>query len=157
MKILCVSDSHGDLDSLQKIVDRNPQARLLLHMGDGNRELEELSKLYPKLEYAAVRGNCDRMSDFPVVESMIVRGVHILLTHGHLYSVKLGLSELYRLAAERRPDLCLFGHTHRPYCQHRDGVWYLNPGSASHLRGGGSYGLVTLEDRQIKDCQLLEL
>lgn len=157
MKILCVSDSHGDLGALMEIVELHPDAKLLLHMGDGTRELEELQSLYPKLEYAAVQGNCDRTSNFPPVQTMILRGVKILMTHGHLYGVKRTLSPLYELAAQRGVSLCLFGHTHQPHCERQDGIWYLNPGSISTQRGGGSYGLVCLDDKRVKECWLSSL
>lgn len=157
MKILCVSDSHGDLAALEEIVGENPDARLLLHLGDGNRELEELRCRFPKLEYAAVRGNCDRVSDFPTLRMEIIRGVPIFLTHGHLFSVKRSLEEIWLEGCRREAALVLFGHTHRPHLEERAGMWLLNPGSASRYDGAGSYATITLADRRVKDCRLHSL
>ena len=63
-------------------------------------------------------------------------------THGHIHRVKYGLYELVCAARERKADLVLFGHTHKPLQEYEDGLYLLNPGS---LHGAeGTYGIVDL-------------
>ena len=49
-------------------------------------------------------------------------------------------------------DIALFGHTHVPYCQQEaDGLWVMNPGSCGY--GGGSAGLIEIENEKISSCR----
>ena len=38
MKILVVSDTHGDVYSLKNAINQRPQAEVISHCGDGNSE-----------------------------------------------------------------------------------------------------------------------
>jgi len=161
MKILCVSDSHGDLGALYDVVDENlDNFHLLLHMGDGADEVSQLPSLFPKIEYAAVRGNCDGYSDLPTTRTMIYRGVKILMTHGHLFGVKRDLEELARYGKEQGAELVLFGHSHRATLKRIKGVTLFNPGSLCERRTGvgqSTYGIVDISDRGVIDCKIMEV
>jgi putative phosphoesterase len=54
---------------------------------------------------------------------------HIVNPHSPADAIKA------RLARER-PDVVVFGHTHRPFCQTIDGALFFNPGYAGKLRFG---------------------
>ena len=47
-----------------------------------------------------------------------------------------GLHDLMEKAKGVRADLALYGHTHRPSQETRDGVLLVNPGSTSLPKGG---------------------
>ena len=54
------SDSHGDYDVLERIMERHrDNAELFIHLGDGERELEYLRFVYDEKKILFVRGNCD--------------------------------------------------------------------------------------------------
>lgn len=142
MRILVVSDTHGDARSLWRAIEAQPTARVVIHLGDGAREAEDISRRYPDREVYLVRGNCDLgAADLPFCREEILGGRRIFLTHGHLYEVKMGLLRLDYAARERRADLVLFGHTHQPMTRYEDGLYWMNPGSLSHT---GTYGVVDL-------------
>ena len=77
-----------------------------------------------------VKGNCDLGVDAPVQRVVHLGGMGILITHGHLQAVKLTLGALAPAAREAGCGVVLFGHTHRPTLEERDGILLLNPGTA---------------------------
>ena len=56
--------------------------------------------------------------------------------------MKYGLYEALSAARRSKADVLLFGHTHVPLAEYRDGVYLLNPGS---LNGSfGTYGTLDI-------------
>lgn len=138
MKILVVSDSHGNSVMLQRIIDRESPFDRLVHCGDGAADL-----LYVRLPAATpvtlVLGNVDRARgiELPASEVLEVEGVRILVTHGDAFHVKSDYGALARAARTQGFDAALFGHTHIKHLRARRPVLF-NPGPAL----GGSYGIV---------------
>ena len=131
MRILVVSDTHGDEGALQRAVQAQPSARTVIHLGDGAREAEAVAARFP-----------DRMfwqAGLLYAREETLGGKRLFFTHGHLYGVKTGLYRVCCAARERQADILLFGHTHQPLTDYDDGLYILNPGS---LRGRGTYGLL---------------
>lgn len=146
MKIIVCSDSHGDLGSLIEIVEAHPTADLLLFLGDGYEEFQQLKGLYPAIPMRGVRGNCDF---FPAKEYDIIEGdgVRIFITHGHLFGVKNNLERLYVQAQQRNAEVVLYGHTHQAEIVHRDNILYFCPGSVSdYPHGRPTYGILEITD-----------
>ncbi|HTO12302.1 MAG TPA: metallophosphoesterase family protein [Candidatus Binatia bacterium] len=100
----------------------------IVHAGDiGNRQvLEALERVAP---VTAVRGNNDRdgwAAGIPETEIVEVGGVSLYLLH-----------DLHELDLEPRAAgfaAVISGHSHQPRVEERDGVLYLNPGSAGPRR-----------------------
>ena len=121
-----ISDTHGLLrpEALAVLAG----AAHIIHAGDiEDREaLSILSRLAP---VTAVRGNCDRgplASELPREIVATIDGVHIAVVH------ELGKLTLDAKAAGLAAVVS--GHTHVPICERRDGILYLNPGSAGPRR-----------------------
>lgn len=132
MKLLICSDTHGDAAILPALVRREaPDA--LLHLGDCYSDTVELPALFPALPLYRIAGNNDFGGEVPPELQLVLGGRGLLLTHGHRYRVKLGLTQLLQRARELEADAVLFGHTHQPCLDCRNGIWLLNPGSASRL------------------------
>ena len=74
MRILVVSDTHGDLRSLIKAVDAQRKAEIIVHCGDGEEQQRFLKDNYKDKMIVAVRGNCDWNSFFPSKEIFKVCG-----------------------------------------------------------------------------------
>ncbi len=148
MRILVVSDSHGNAQALRRALDAQPDALTVIHLGDGLREAEEMERLYPERTFHMVWGNSDFAAGalYPETGELICRGKRICYTHGHRYQVKLGLTAAVLAARERRADLLLFGHTHRPLTDYERGLYLLNPGSVGK---NGSYGIVDITNAGI--------
>lgn len=59
MRILVVSDTHGDAYALEQAILAQPGARVILHLGDGAREAEDMETRFPDRTFYCVRGNGD--------------------------------------------------------------------------------------------------
>lgn len=138
MKLLVVSDVHGDLDALERAVDAEADADAVIFLGDGLREAEDLQDMRPELKIYSVRGNCDYASFAPPDGLAAFGGVLFYYTHGNLYNVKNELDTLADAARARGADAALYGHTHCAGCEERSGVVLFNPGALSGCRGAAA-------------------
>ena len=131
MRIIVMSDSHGDFSRVRQIFEDNPGADHFIHLGDGAKDFEEAGWLYPDTVRNGVRGNCDfgSGSQLPKEGLLELEGARIYFTHGDLWRVKYGLDEIWRAGREREANVVLYGHTHRAMAEYRDGTWLINPGS----------------------------
>lgn len=147
LNIVVISDTHGDFDALYDIAVRNRGADLFIHLGDGEREFEDLKSLFPEKAFLFVRGNND-WGNAPVVHTFSYAGHKLYLTHGHSFSRNSIESFLTATAKANDCDIALFGHTHIPFNQEIDGVHLFNPGSPSRPRGlhKPSFGLIRIYD-----------
>jgi hypothetical protein len=121
-----ISDTHGLL---------RPEARAVLagvdriiHAGDLD-DRQTLQWLLAMAEVTAVRGNCDRgawAKVLPECAVVTVEGFSIYVVH-----------DLERMTVDPKAEglaVVICGHSHRPRNEMRDGVLYLNPGSAGPRR-----------------------
>lgn len=142
MKLLILSDSHGDRVALGRAWEKEQDADALIFLGDGIRELETLQAQNPAKRMYFVRGNCDVGSPWPDEGLAAFDGVLFFYTHGHEYSAKMTLGLLAETAAARGAQVALYGHTHHAMKTVRSGVTLFNPGALGGSRGG-SYGVIT--------------
>lgn len=157
MRLAVCSDSHGSYAALEKIVLARPDADLFVHLGDGEKELEELSWAFPEKEFVFVRGNCDFTSTAKAMDLLTLGGVRVMMTHGDAYAVKYGLERLKREAVGLRARIVLFGHTHTPLYEQTEGLHLFNPGSAARPRAGApTYGVVDILPGDIR-ASILEV
>lgn len=126
MRVGVISDTHDLLrpEALRALRG----SELIVHAGDVCRRevLRELAELAPVV---AVRGNNDRgpwARRLPLRKTLELRGYRLLVLHDR--------QELDLDPAARGLDAVLFGHSHRPSLERREGVLYLNPGSAGPRR-----------------------
>ncbi len=158
MRLIVTSDTHRDFYALHTLVEKHHRtADLFLHLGDGADELEQVKDIYPECKFLSVRGNCDFAVNSSLVGSFSCGDAKIFYTHGHIYNVKYELESLYRAGKEIEANVILFGHTHVPMVDYRDGVHILNPGSLGMPRGEKpTYGVVDITDQGIV-CFINEL
>ena len=129
MRILVVSDSHGNTSNLKEAMLRYPEVTRVLHCGDGEADVAALSAAYPSVRFDAVRGNCDLGALLPLQRLLRIAGRRIFMTHGHSYGTKYGMELLLEQGRKERADVVLFGHTHRRLIERQDGILLVNPGS----------------------------
>ena len=128
--ILVISDSHGQYLYLEKLQKQLPKPDYIIHLGDVARDQDYIGALFG-CAVDMVAGNNDFFTELPG-EFTIREGKHVIwLTHGHGYSVNSGTDRLIRRAKALGADTVMFGHTHRPFVDFKDGVWLINPGSIS--------------------------
>ena len=142
MKILILSDSHGNLSNMEKAVEQS-SPRMIFHLGDCWRDGERLHERFPAIPFEQVPGNCDCRPSEPAEKLLFVEDKRILLCHGHTYGVKQSLLHAGYAAEEQNLDLFLFGHTHRPLVDMRGKTLFLNPGSIGDPFRP-SYAIVTI-------------
>jgi len=121
-----ISDTHGLLRP--EAVTALHGVEMILHAGDiGKPEiLDELNKIAP---VTAVRGNNDTgdwARDIPDRQHLEIGGVLIYMLHD--------LKEFNSADEAIDADVLIFGHSHKPMIEERDGVVHLNPGSAGPRR-----------------------
>lgn len=121
-----ISDTHGLLR--QEVSDIFRGVDLIAHAGDIDRPivLEALKKIAP---ITAVLGNVDgglwtkKLRPFEVFES---GGISIYMLHN--------LDNLDLIPENTGFDVVISGHTHYPKIEKKNGVLFLNPGSAGPAR-----------------------
>ncbi len=121
-----ISDTHGLLRPQAVAVLQGVE--LIIHAGDigGPEILAALEKIAP---VQAVRGNMDKggwARKLPQTRVVEVGGRHLYVLHN--------LYELDLTPAAAGLTAVIFGHSHRPHSERKDGVLYLNPGSAGPRR-----------------------
>ena len=144
MEFLVVSDSHGNFNKFNDVIMSHSDINTIFFLGDGMREFDDIYDLYPQKTFYSVSGNCDLMSLKPSWNTVITGQGKILYTHGDAFGVKNGLSRLVEAAKKSGARLALFGHTHIPLNEEREGVYLFNPGS---LGKSGSFGICRLDER----------
>lgn len=152
MRIGVVSDTHGYIEravkSLKSIVDLD----MIIHLGDHVSDAKKIEKEM-NIEVIYVRGNCDLLdTDVEKEKILEIDGKKILVTHGHIYDVKNGITKLFFKGKEINADIILFGHSHMSTKLIHENMLVFNPGSPNDPRSGSkaSIGLVELSDGNIK-------
>ncbi len=132
VRIGVIADTHGRFDS--ELLRHFAGVDLILHAGDiGDPEvLRQLATIAP---VTAVSGNVDGFarSGHPMERVIEVAGRRIALRHIVFEGKSLNASAQMFLDREQ-PDVCVFGHTHRPYQAWRGKTLLFNPGSAGPKR-----------------------
>lgn len=155
MKILIISDIHGDAKALQDALNTPLEYDMLLLLGDhmyhGPRnpivegynpaKVAEILNANNKPKIA-VRGNCDSEVDQMLLEHKMMQDYALItlndkfvyLTHGHLEGHE----------PKENIDIFLSGHTHLPSIETKGKTIISNPGSISLPKGGhpATYGYI---------------
>lgn len=164
-RILVVSDSHGESELLEEIIqDFGPGCDVLVFCGDGICDIvaclerravnRHLCEAFPPV-VAVVRGNGDAEqyavslttddngSPVPPFQLTVPRrvlfraaGRTILALHGHVHSVDFGTEMLASAASAMDADMVFYGHTHVPLREEIEATLIVNPGSCVRPRGG---------------------
>lgn len=155
MKAAVFSDSHG-MTALMKEALRRFRVDMIIHLGDHDRDAQELALEFPHIPLCSVRGNCDLASSAADKMTLDLGGVKAFITHGHLYRVKYSVDSLVYAAMEAGASLALYGHTHIPAQQDIAGVRLINPGSAGTGRRP-TWALIEIFENGGIACDIKEL
>lgn len=136
---------------LKKLAEK---VELLLCTGDftSKEVLEELKNLTNA--FIAVKGNCDFL-DLPSYSEFYLSGKKVGLIHGDIFG-RENKEKMLEFAKEKRLDILISGHTHKPEVWEEGGILFLNPGSATSALSGNleAYGktaiLVRIEGEEWK-------
>ena len=159
MRLGIISDTHGDKAAIRQAVMMAPPVDCWIHAGDHGQDGAFLEQLTAGPVYA-VCGNTDLLEGREKPDEYIdIANKRIWVTHGHRYHVKNGLHELLYWANQFAADIIVFGHTHEPLVERRDGKLFINPGSAARPRAGSaaSFVILTLTEEGEESVQLCRL
>lgn len=126
LRIGLISDTHGLLRPEAISALRNSDR--ILHAGDvgASKILDRLRELAP---VTAIRGNVDHgawAETLPETEVIEVESVSIYMLHN--------LADLDLKPKAAGFDVVVYGHSHHPKIEEKNGVLYFNPGSAGPRR-----------------------
>ncbi len=149
MKIGVISDTHIPHTASKlpgEIYNAFRDVELILHAGDfvEMAVLDELNKL-AKTE--AVHGNMDSHAIQKLLPDKKVVGAgkyKIGLIHG--FSSPFNLIDAVKKEFPEKVDIIVFGHSHSPINETRDGILFFNPGSPTDkiFAKYNSYGIITV-------------
>ncbi len=131
-----ISDTHGYV--APAVLKAFADADLILHAGDVGEPdvLKALNNIAPLV---AVRGNMDFgkwAHRLPQEDTVEIGGICIHIIH-----------DVQRLRTKEMPSavsVIVFGQSHRRLARETEGIYYLNPGSASYPKFGDSASVALL-------------
>src|ERR1700736_4117505 len=145
-----ISDTHGLLrDSALRAMQNTG---LIIHAGDVGdpKILEALENLAPVI---AVRGNVDSAewaTKLPAEAVVKVDAVRIYVLHN--------VKELKLNSIPSGVSMIVSGHSHKPSQATRDGILYINPGSAGPRRFNLPITVARLDlDRKPWECEFIDV
>lgn len=149
IRIGVLADTHGLYD--EAIETHLAGTTEILHAGDiGDRGvLDRLGKIAPVV---AVSGNVDdyEQSGFPRQTTIRRGGVTIAIRHV-LYEKGTLTKDAQAWLDREQPDVCVFGHSHRPAIERYGTTILFNPGSAGPKRFSlpRGIGLLIVRKKQV--------
>ena len=138
-KLVVISDTHHDIARLEQLLPVINSADYLVFCGDGVADIMWLRGRIT-VPIVCVKGNNDlglnvQMTD---LASVAFGNTKALVTHGHKFDVRHGISKILGMAILKQCGLVFFGHTHVYMDFIQNGVHFINPGALCM----GSYALV---------------
>jgi putative phosphoesterase len=129
MRIGVISDTHGHLDP--SIATHFEGVDHILHAGDiGYASLIlELEGIAP---VTAVVGNNDADLNFKETEIVLLAGQKFLIHH--IIDVRAPHERIRQRIEREKPDVVVFGHSHKTHQEILSRTLYLNPGYAGRPR-----------------------
>ncbi len=142
MKVLILSDSHGNVPLLKKILGRELPCDYIIHCGDGVDDIRHCDT--KDAATLLISGNMDLGKPADHARSIITTlgGFKVLITHGDVHRAHQDYIELHEDGLRNKCAAVIFGHTHRPYIGAGNPVLF-NPGPALN----GLYGLAFINER----------
>lgn len=156
LKAVIISDSHGSLENVRKIAQKETNIDLVIHLGDLIGQDEQLAEIFG-CEIRKVKGNGDFYSKNPNWDVVEFGGNRIFITHGHHYGVDFGLDGLRYAAEENGCNIAMYGHTHVPDNSVLGKIIMVNPGSVSRprqLNHKPTYAVMKVSDEGKTDIRI---
>lgn len=141
-----ISDTHGHISA--QLVKTLKRVDMIIHAGDMDDPdvVDSLRELAPLI---CVRGNMDTgkwAKTLCPTELVNINEMHFYVLHD-IYQLDIDPESINIKAV-------ISGHTHRPSIQEKNGVIYLNPGSASFPRNGHAPSMAIIRIHKHKEKEL---
>ena len=142
IKILVLSDNHGDYQIFDKLKKRE-KYDYIIHLGDSQLDKNFIIE---NTTYF-VEGNMDFFSA-KLEQKFTINDIKFKIMHGHTLGFRdINDNEaLIKHARQENVDILLYGHTHIPNLYRHQSTTILNPGSTRSGRSsyGQTYGVITI-------------
>ena len=155
MKIGVIADTHIPISATelpQKVRDYFKGCDLIIHAGDVIEKwvLDDLGKI---ADVKAVQGNMDSAELKKTLPEKIVieaAGKKIGIIHGSGPPFKVVKSA--KEAFKKKLDIIIFGHSHAPFKEEKDGTLFFNPGSSTDRTTAiePSFGIIEIDGDKIR-------
>lgn len=154
-KILIVSDTHGDLESLIELIESD-YYDYVVHAGDFCVPLHDIK---PHVDFI-VAGNNDFEGEHELYFE--IDEIKFLLTHGHTFTnfyidEKQRYKHIAYYAQERDVDVIITGHTHVEFENIYGGILCINPGSLRYPRNKyniPTYAVLEIDNKKISNIEI---
>ena len=140
MKLGLISDTHGKVPN--KVHAALAGVDCILHAGDVG-PMDVVTELEAIAPVRAVLGNTDYGIQLP--ETRLEKFEKIKIMIHHIVDTDSPSQKVRAILSSDQPNIVVFGHTHIPFDDHRNGIWYINPGSASWPRNNSSASVAILD------------
>lgn len=145
-----ISDTHGTLT--RAAVTALEGVNMIIHAGDIDKQ-DVLANLRTIAPVIAVRGNMDAGKwalELQKTEMVKINTFTIFVLHD--------VQQLNNHPSKDRYNAVISGHTHRPSIERKNGVLFLNPGSAGYPRSNfpPSIALIHIRNNSL-DAQIIDL
>ncbi len=149
MKILVVSDTHGNEEILKQLKLKHYDVDYFLHLGDSCLPKSKIDG------YATVKGNCD-FENYPIKLDFKINEVTIHMEHGDGFLFGFDPN---KYISSLNTNIFLFGHTHQKLATKVGETFVFNPGSATRPRDSkkGSYLIIQLNDNTIESYKFYDI
>jgi putative phosphoesterase len=170
LRIVVVSDTHGNLKGFRQVLRRilaGGSADLFIHLGDDYEDAEVLDEFgctYLRVPGVYSHYYADRSVPNRTVQELA--GWRVLLSHTDVSHAN-DLNDdprPERLVAKKEIDVILYGHSHVPVLEAKDGILFVNPGHLKNEDKKGhkpSYAILDLRpdyiDAKITDARNQEV
>lgn len=139
MRIGVISDTHDFLDP--RVKELFADVDHILHAGDIGTvwitfQLEQIAPI------TAVLGNTDLGLQFKETEFVEVGGKKFLVHH--IVNPEAPDEKLHQRIVKAKPDVVVFGHTHKQFNKQLNGTLFFNPGYAGRPKLGQSRSVAIL-------------
>jgi hypothetical protein len=139
MKLGIISDTHGFLDPRVETIFAGVDH--IIHAGDIVNPVTEL-----ELKFIApvtvVLGNNDMGLGFKETEIITLADKKFLVHH--IVNPRALSEKMEGRIRRHRPDVVIFGHTHKKFAELVDGVFFFNPGYAGRPKFGAERSVAWL-------------
>ena len=157
MKIIVISDTHGELDQVDFLIGKlkNEKPDLIIHLGDDSPDTKPIEDAGFKI--IKVPGVFEEVyKDVKITNRIIVKlgNWYVLLTHtpeSHKNDLPTD-PKPEELVSMRAVDAVFHGHTHIPRLEEINDIVYLNPGHLKKSDKKGwpaTYAVVIVEDEKL--------
>ena len=172
MKIVIFSDSHGDVDTMCGVVEKE-KPDMIIYLGDGIADAEQLNEKYPDIQMIKNLGNMDSENeDEELIKFSEICGKRFMMTHGHTFfddfdNLDKGRKNILKSMFQNNADITLHGHIHEPYincCQitPTQRCWIMCPGRiGKKVNASGTfypvYGVLKINEFGTFEWQFIEV